>query len=104
MIYGKPDFKIQYFLGQSDDICGARGPHFRPMLGDPGVRAGLKHILFTLLKRPPRQGLTMIYGKPFIPDGISVGMALAPTSVGVAFRLLGESKVLKDPLVDASEI
>ncbi len=30
--------------GQSDDIWGARGPQFRPILGVPGARAGLKNI------------------------------------------------------------
>ena len=37
-----PISKSNDFLGQSDDIWGARGPHFRPILGVPGVRAGLK--------------------------------------------------------------
>merc|ERR1719277_2837799 len=36
----------------------------------------------------------MVYGYPLLPDGISVGTALAPTSVGIALRLLGEAKVL----------
>ncbi len=35
--------KSNDFLGQSDDIWGARGPHFRPILGGPGVRAGFKN-------------------------------------------------------------
>ncbi len=35
-----PISKSNNFLGQSDDIWGARGPHFRPMLRVPGVRAG----------------------------------------------------------------
>ena len=38
-----PISKSNDFLGQSDDIWGARGPHFRPILGVPGVRAGKKH-------------------------------------------------------------
>ncbi len=38
-----PISKSNDFPGQSDDIRGARGPHFRPMLGVTGVRAGLKH-------------------------------------------------------------
>ncbi len=37
-----PISKSNDFLRQSDDICGARGPHFRPILKGPGVRAGLK--------------------------------------------------------------
>ncbi len=48
-----PISKSNDFLGQSDDIWGARGLHFRPILGVPGVRAGLKqHIVFSPLKRP----------------------------------------------------
>lgn len=38
--------------------------------------------------------LTMAYGRPLMPDGLSVGVALAPTSVGIALRLLGEQNVL----------
>ncbi len=30
--------------GQSDDLWGARGPYFRPILGATGVRAGLKDM------------------------------------------------------------
>jgi hypothetical protein len=39
-----PTSKSNDALGQSEDIWGARGSHFRPMLGVPGVRAGLTHI------------------------------------------------------------
>ncbi len=39
--YPTPASKINDFLGLFDDIWGARGPHFQPMLGVPGVRAGL---------------------------------------------------------------
>ncbi len=35
--------KPNAFLGQSDDIWGARGPYFRPILRVPGVRAGLNN-------------------------------------------------------------
>ncbi len=49
-----PILKSNDVLGQSDDIWGARGPYFRPILGVPGVRAGLKKHVFSLLKRPPR--------------------------------------------------
>ena len=31
-----PILKSNDFLGRSDDIWGARGPHFRPILGFPG--------------------------------------------------------------------
>lgn len=40
--------------------------------------------------------LTMLFGRPLMPDGLSVGTALAPTSVGIALRLLGEAKVLQE--------
>jgi hypothetical protein len=38
-----PASKSCDFLGQSDDLWGPRGPHFRPNLWVPGVRAGLKN-------------------------------------------------------------
>ncbi len=50
-----PISKSNDFLGQSDDIWGARGPHFRLIWGVPGVRAGLKDIFLSPLKRPPRE-------------------------------------------------
>ncbi len=42
-----PISKSNEFLGQSEDIWGARDPHFRPILGVPGVRAGCEntHVL-----------------------------------------------------------
>ena len=39
-----PISKSNDFLGLSEDIWGARGPHFQPILGLPGARAGLKNI------------------------------------------------------------
>ena len=49
-----PISKSNDFLVHSDDIWGARGPHFRPFGGVPGVRAGSnKHIFVSSLKRPP---------------------------------------------------
>ncbi len=38
-----PISKSNGFPGQSDDIWGARGLHFRPILGVPGVRTGFKN-------------------------------------------------------------
>mmetsp|Transcript_114413 Transcript_114413/g.369698 ORF Transcript_114413/g.369698 Transcript_114413/m.369698 type:complete len:886 (-) Transcript_114413:83-2740(-) len=40
--------------------------------------------------------LVMAYGKPGMPQGISAGTALAPTSVGISLRLLGEAGVLQE--------
>ncbi len=41
--FASPISKSNDFQGQSDDIWGARGPHFRPILGTPGVQDGLKN-------------------------------------------------------------
>eukprot|EP00930_Biecheleria_cincta_P047093 TRINITY_DN3257_c0_g1_i5.p1 TRINITY_DN3257_c0_g1~~TRINITY_DN3257_c0_g1_i5.p1 ORF type:complete len:646 (-),score=126.50 TRINITY_DN3257_c0_g1_i5:265-2202(-) len=40
--------------------------------------------------------LTMAFGYGFFPQGVSAGTALAPTSVGIALRLLGEAGVLQE--------
>lgn len=40
--------------------------------------------------------LTWAYGYGFFPQGVSAGTALAPTSVGIALRLLGEAGVLQE--------
>jgi Kef-type K+ transport system membrane component KefB len=39
--------------------------------------------------------LTPLFGFPMFPDGLAVGVALAPTSVGIALKLLMEAKVLQ---------
>ena len=44
-----PISKSNDFLGESDEIWGARGPHFRLTLGVPGVRACLKNTCFLAL-------------------------------------------------------
>ncbi len=44
-----PTSKFNDFPGQSDDIWEARAPHFRPIWGLPGVRAGLKNTYFLAL-------------------------------------------------------
>jgi hypothetical protein len=41
--------KCKDFRGQSVDIWGARGPHVRPILGVPGVRACLKTHFWPLI-------------------------------------------------------
>jgi len=40
-------------------------------------------------------GLTVLFGFEFFPDGVSVGVALSPTSIGIALRLLHEVKALQ---------
>ena len=44
-----PISKSNDFLGQSDYIWGARGPHFRPIVGVPGGRADLKNTYLLAL-------------------------------------------------------
>ncbi len=44
-----PISKSNDFLGQSDDFGGARGPHFRSILGVPGVRAAFQNTYFLAL-------------------------------------------------------
>jgi hypothetical protein len=43
-----PISKSNVFLRQSGDIWGARGSHFRPMLGVPEARAGFKNTYYML--------------------------------------------------------
>ncbi len=45
-----PISKSNDFLGQSDDIWGARDPHFRPILAVPRARAGFKNIYCLALR------------------------------------------------------
>lgn len=47
--------------------------------------------------------VTMAYQKPFFPMGVAAGTALAPTSVGIALRLLGEAGVLKEDFGQAGD-
>ncbi|CAE6967974.1 gerN [Symbiodinium natans] len=61
-----------------------------------GLRACIVAVLGTCLPLVAGTLLTMAYGKPFFPHGVAVGTALAPTSVGIALRLLGEAGVLKE--------
>jgi len=60
-----------------------------------GPRACCVAVLGTILPFIAGSGLTVLYGRPMMPDGLSVGTALAPTSVGIALRLLGEAGVLQ---------
>jgi Kef-type K+ transport system membrane component KefB len=52
-------------------------------------------VLGTILPFITGSMLMLIYGYPLLPDAVSVGTALAPTSVGIALRLLGEAGVLQ---------
>mmetsp|Transcript_74748 Transcript_74748/g.216965 ORF Transcript_74748/g.216965 Transcript_74748/m.216965 type:complete len:555 (-) Transcript_74748:174-1838(-) len=60
-----------------------------------GPRACCVAVIGTILPLVSGAILTVIFGRPFMPDGVSVGTALAPTSVGIALRLLGEARVLQ---------
>jgi len=61
-----------------------------------GPRACVVAVVGTLLPLLTGAGMMMAYGYPLMPDAISVGTALAPTSIGIALKLLGEAKVLQD--------
>jgi len=60
-----------------------------------GPKACCVAVLGTILPFITGALLTVIFGRPLMPDGVSVGTALAPTSVGIALRLLGEAGVLQ---------
>lgn len=60
-----------------------------------GPKACLVAVLGTFMPLLTGMLLMMIYGYPASPDAISVGTALAPTSVGIALRLLSEAGVLQ---------
>lgn len=61
-----------------------------------GAKACLVAVLGTVTPLVAGAILTMILGYGFFPQGISAGTALAPTSVGIALRLLGEAGVLQE--------
>mmetsp|Transcript_17971 Transcript_17971/g.33738 ORF Transcript_17971/g.33738 Transcript_17971/m.33738 type:complete len:632 (+) Transcript_17971:96-1991(+) len=61
-----------------------------------GPKACVVAVVGTILPLISGAILTIIYGKGFFPQGISAGTALAPTSVGIALRLLGEAGVLQE--------
>lgn len=60
-----------------------------------GPKACVVAVFGTLLPFIAGTLLMLAYGYPAVPDGVSVGTALAPTSVGIALRLLGEAGVLQ---------
>ncbi|CAK9065741.1 unnamed protein product [Durusdinium trenchii] len=61
-----------------------------------GPKACVVAVLGTILPLAAGTLLTMAFQKPFFPQGVAAGTALAPTSVGIALRLLGEAGVLKE--------
>ena len=61
-------------------------------------------MLGTILPLAAGTLLTMAYNKPFFPMGVAAGTALAPTSVGIALRLLGEAGVLKEDFGQAGRM
>jgi len=60
-----------------------------------GLPACCVAVLGTILPLIAGSILMVAFGRPFMPDGVSAGTALAPTSVGIALRLLGEAGVLQ---------
>ena len=73
------------------------GMHFdfekAKIVGPPAVCVA---FLGTVLPLVVGSLLTVMFGRPLMPDGIAAGTALAPTSVGIALRLLGEAGVLQE--------
>uniref|UniRef100_A0A7S2JCM2 Cation/H+ exchanger transmembrane domain-containing protein n=1 Tax=Alexandrium andersonii TaxID=327968 RepID=A0A7S2JCM2_9DINO len=61
-----------------------------------GLPACVVAVVGTILPLIAGSLLVMAFGKQFVPDGISAGTALAPTSVGISLRLLGEAGVLQE--------
>jgi len=61
-----------------------------------GVPACCVAVLGTILPLVAGTLLMMLFGRPMMPDGVSAGTALAPTSVGIALRLLSEAGVLQE--------
>lgn len=73
------------------------GMHFDfAMAKDVGTSACAVAVVGTILPLALGSALVAAFGKPFIPDGIAAGTALAPTSVGITLRLLGEAGVLQE--------
>jgi len=61
-----------------------------------GLPACVVAVIGTILPLVTGSLLVLAYGKRFMPDGIAAGTALAPTSVGISLRLLGEAGVLQE--------
>lgn len=59
-----------------------------------GPRACAIAVLGTFLPLLAGTALTVAFGYSLYPEGLSVGVALAPTSVGIALKLLHEARAL----------
>lgn len=60
-----------------------------------GKRATAVALCGTALPIACGIGVLAIFGVRVFPDGLAAGVTLAPTSVGIAIKLLTERKVLK---------
>lgn len=61
-----------------------------------GPWASLVAVIGTLLPIIAGAGLAMAFGFPLFPHAMSCGVALAPTSVGIALKLLHEADALSE--------
>lgn len=61
-----------------------------------GAKACVVAVIGTVFPLITGMLLTAAYGYGLYPQGLAVGTALAPTSVGIALRLLGEARALKE--------
>lgn len=67
------------------------------MIKNIGGKATVVAILGTFLPILAGVGVMMAFNFELWPIGLSVGVALAPTSVGMALKMLGEKKQLGEP-------
>lgn len=61
-----------------------------------GPKACVVATIGTLLPLGSGAALVRLFGRPWFPDAVAAGTALAPTSVGVALRLLQEAGALQE--------
>jgi len=61
-----------------------------------GAKACMVATIGTILPLFAATLCIAFFGRPWFPDGIAAGAALAPTSCGVALKLLQEANVLKE--------
>mmetsp|Transcript_27792 Transcript_27792/g.54602 ORF Transcript_27792/g.54602 Transcript_27792/m.54602 type:complete len:574 (-) Transcript_27792:55-1776(-) len=63
---------------------------------DVGPKACVVAVIGTLFPLILGMLIMMMFGYSIMPHGLSAGTALAPTSVGISLRLLGEANVLQE--------